>query len=72
MQGPERADADDGLRNLTLQEALKTIGERRVGPEAAWWLKIGPLPGDTQTPTVAIMVGPKPAKTTVKKTVTKR
>jgi len=58
--------------NLTLQEALKAIGEREGGPEAAWWLKIGPLPGDTQTPTVAIMVGPKPAKTTVKKTVTKR
>ena len=58
--------------NLTLQEALKAIGEQEGGPEAAWWLKIGPLPGDSQTPGIAIMIGPKTAKTTVKKTVTKR
>ena len=58
--------------NLTLQEALKAIGEREGGPEAAWWLKIGPLPGDTQTPSIAIMVGPKTAKRTVKQPVTKQ
>jgi hypothetical protein len=54
--------------NLTLQAALQAIGEREVRPEAAWRVTIGPLPGDTQTPTIAIMVGPK----AVKKTVTKR
>jgi len=54
--------------NLTLQEALKAIVEQEGGPEAAWWLKIGPLPGDTQTPSIAVMVGPKK----VKKTVVKR
>jgi hypothetical protein len=52
----------------TLQEALKSLGERETRPEAAWRLTIGPLPGDTQTPSIAIMVGPK----TVKKAVTKR
>jgi len=54
--------------NRTLQEALKSLGEQEVRPNAAWRLTIGPLPGDTQTPSLAIMVGPK----TVKKTVTKR
>jgi len=54
--------------NLTLQEALKALGQQETRPEAAWRLTIGPLPGDTQTPTIAIMVGPK----TVKKAATKR
>jgi len=54
--------------NRTLQEALKSIGEQETRPEAAWWLTIGPLPGDTETPSIAIMVGAK----TVKKAVTKR
>jgi hypothetical protein len=58
--------------NRTLQEALTSLGEQEVRPNAAWRMTIGPLPGDTQTPTIAIMVGPKTAKTTVKKTVTKR
>jgi hypothetical protein len=48
--------------NLTLQAALQAIGEREVRPEAAWRVTIGPLPGDTQTPTIAIMVGPKAGK----------
>jgi hypothetical protein len=52
----------------TLQEALKSLGEQEVRPNAAWRMTIGPLPGDTQSPSIAIMVGPK----TVKKTVTKR
>jgi hypothetical protein len=52
----------------TLQEALKSLGEQEVGPNAAWRLTIGPFLGDTQTPSIAIMVGTK----TVKKTVTKR
>ena len=54
--------------NRTLQEALKTLGEQEVRPNAAWRLTIGPLPGDTETPSIAIMVGPKQAK----KPVTKR
>jgi type II secretory pathway component GspD/PulD (secretin) len=52
----------------TLQEALKSLGEQEVRPNAAWRMTIGPFPGDTQTPSIAIMVGPK----TVKKTVAKR
>jgi type II secretory pathway component GspD/PulD (secretin) len=56
------------LGDLTLQEALKTIVEQEVRAKAAWWLKIGPLPGETQTSSIAIMIGPK----TVKKTATKR
>jgi hypothetical protein len=54
--------------NLTLQAALQAIGQQEVRPEAAWRVTIGPLPGDTRTPSVAIMVGPK----VVKKSVTKR
>ena len=54
--------------NRTLQEALKSLGEQEARPNAAWRMTIGPLPGDTQTPSIAIMVGPK----TVKKPVTKR
>jgi hypothetical protein len=54
--------------NVTLQVALKALGEQESRPKAAWRLTIGPLPGDTQTPTIAVMVGPK----LVKKTVTKR
>ena len=56
------------LGGLTLQEALKVMGEDAAGSKGAWRLTIGPLAGDTQTLTIAIMVGPK----TVKKTVTKR
>jgi hypothetical protein len=56
------------LGGLSLQEALKVMGEDAAGSKGAWRLTIGPLAGDTQTPTIAIMVGPK----TVKKTVTKR
>ena len=52
----------------TLQEALTSLGEQEARPNAAWRMTIGSLPGDTQTPSIAIMVGPK----TVKKTVTKR
>jgi hypothetical protein len=48
--------------NLTLQEALRALGERETRPEAAWRLTIGPLPGDTETPSIAIMVGSRPAK----------
>ena len=48
--------------NLTLQEALKALGEREARPEAAWRLTIGPLPGDTETPTIAVMVGPAPIR----------
>jgi len=48
--------------NLTLQSALQSIAEREVGSQAAWRLTIGPPPGDTQTPTIAIMVGPRTAK----------
>jgi hypothetical protein len=54
--------------NRTLLEALNSLGERDVRPNAAWRMTIGPLPGDTQTPSIAVMVGPK----VVKKTVTKR
>ena len=54
--------------NRTLQEALKSLGEQEVRPNAAWRMTIGPLPGDAQAPSIAIMVGPK----TVKKTATKR
>ena len=54
--------------DVTLQVALKALGEQESRPKAAWRLTIGPLRGDTQTPTIAVMVGPK----LVKKTVTKR
>lgn len=54
--------------NLTLQAALNAIGEQEARPEAAWRVTIGPLAGDTQTPTIAIMVSPKMTK----KTATKR
>ena len=47
---------------LTLQEALKVIGETAPRPKGAWRLVVGPQPGDSQTPTIAIMVGPTPAK----------
>ena len=52
---------------LTLQSALQALG-RQEGAKSPWRLTIGPQSGDTQTPTIAIMVGPK----TVKKAVTKR
>jgi len=48
--------------NRTLQEALKSLGEQEVRPNAAWRLTIGPLPGDTQTPSLAIMVGTRAVK----------
>ena len=48
--------------NLTLQSALQAIGAQGDRPKAAWQLMIGPLPGDTQTPSIAIMVGPKGQK----------
>jgi hypothetical protein len=48
--------------NLTLQAVLQAMGDQEVRPKAAWRLVIGPLPGDTQTPSIAIMVGPKPAR----------
>ena len=46
---------------LTLQSALNALGERE-GAQGPWRLTVGPLPGDTQTPTIAIMVGPKSSK----------
>jgi hypothetical protein len=58
--------------NRTLQEALTSLGEREVRPNAAWRMTIGPLPGDTQTPSIAIMVGPNTVTSTAKKTVSKR
>jgi hypothetical protein len=48
--------------NRTLQEALKSLGEQEVRPNASWRLTIGPLPGDTQTPSLAIMVGTRAVK----------
>jgi hypothetical protein len=48
--------------NLTLQSALQAIAAQEDRPKAAWQLMIGPLPGDTQTPSIAIMVGPKGQK----------
>ena len=46
---------------LTLQSALQALGEQE-GAKAPWRLTIGPDQGDTQTPTIAIMVGPKSSK----------
>jgi hypothetical protein len=48
--------------NLTLQSALQAIATQEDRPKAAWQLMIGPLPGDTQTPSIAIMVGPRGQK----------
>jgi len=48
--------------NLTLQSALQAIATQEDRPKAAWQLMIGPLPGDTQTPGIAIMIGPKGQK----------
>jgi hypothetical protein len=45
--------------NLSLQSALQAIGARETRPQAAWRVTIGPLPGDTETPSIAIMVGPR-------------
>jgi len=50
------------VSNLTLQSALQAMVEQEVRPKAVWRLTVGPLPGDTQTPSIAIMVGPRPAK----------
>jgi hypothetical protein len=50
------------VSNLTLQSALQALVEQEVRPKAVWRLTVGPLPGDTQTPSIAIMVGPRPAK----------
>ena len=46
---------------LTLQSALQALGEQE-GAKGPWRLTIGPEQGDTQTPTIAIMVGPKSSK----------
>ena len=48
--------------NLTLQSALQAMATQEDRPKAAWQLMIGPLPGDTQTPSIAIMIGPKGQK----------
>jgi len=46
---------------LTLQSALQALSQRE-GAQGPWRLTVGPQPGDTQTPTIAIMVDPKSAK----------
>jgi hypothetical protein len=46
---------------LTLQSALQALGEQE-GASGPWRLTVGPQPGDTQTPSIAIMVAPKSAK----------
>ena len=48
--------------NLTLYSAVQAIATQEDRPKAAWQLMIGPLPGDTQTPSIAIMIGPKGQK----------
>jgi type II secretory pathway component GspD/PulD (secretin) len=45
----------------TLQSALQALGQQQDA-KGAWRLTIGPQAGDTQTPSIAIMVGSKPAK----------
>jgi hypothetical protein len=47
--------------NRTLQSALQALGQQE-GAKGPWRLTIGPQPGDTQTPSIAIMVGPGAAK----------
>lgn len=46
---------------LTLQSALQALGEQGVA-QGPWRLTIGPPAGDTQTPTIAIMIDPKSAR----------
>jgi len=48
--------------SLTLQAALQAIATQEDRPKAAWQLMIGPLPGDAQTPGIAIMIAPKGQK----------
>jgi hypothetical protein len=45
----------------TLQSALQALSKRE-GTAGPWRLTVGPLAGDTQTPTIAIMVGPNTGK----------
>jgi len=45
----------------TLQSALQALGQQKDA-KGSWRLTIGPQAGDTQTPSIAIMVGPKSAK----------
>lgn len=46
---------------LTLQSALQSLSQRESA-QGPWRLTVGPQPGDTQTPTIAIMVGPNTGK----------
>jgi hypothetical protein len=46
---------------LTLLSALQALGQQE-GAKGPWRLTIGPAQGDTQTPTIAIMVDPRPQK----------
>ena len=46
---------------LTLQSALQALSQRE-GAQGPWRLTVGPRPGDPQTPTIAVMVGPRPSK----------
>jgi len=39
---------------------LNSDGGQGAGPGVAWRFTIRPLPGNTETPTIAIMVGPRP------------
>jgi hypothetical protein len=47
--------------NRSLQSALQALGQQEGAP-GPWRLTIGPQAGDTQTPSIAIMVGSKPVK----------
>jgi hypothetical protein len=46
---------------LTLQFALQALGEQE-GALAPWRLTVGPQPGDSQMPSIALMVAPKAVK----------
>jgi hypothetical protein len=59
---PEVKTLTADLGGLTLQGALKAIGEGAAGLRGGWRLTIGPPAGDDQSPTIAIMVGSRPAK----------
>lgn len=47
--------------NRTLQAALQALGQQE-GAHGPWRLTIGPAAGGAQAPSIAIMVGSKPAK----------
>jgi hypothetical protein len=47
--------------NRSLQSALQALVQPE-GAQGAWRLTIGPRPGDTQAPSIAIMVGPEPIR----------